>query len=202
MKKIAGILCLCLLLSMVLTGCKQAPDLQVFDNWLNDNEFSPGMNQKSMLYKIAKYQYLGKSLTPDSQFHERTGEGKWVGSSFWGLNNNNTSKDGTNHNYFHFYLQKNLDNLRYPGDVRIGDTKDECLKKLDLLDKKSNVSDIKIGNKTCELSINGSLLVYKESYDWIRTDNKTAKITRTIMLKFSNGLLDEVGITISEKYAS
>ena len=200
MKKSLVILCVLVVLSAVLTGCKKAPDLRVFNTWITDNEFIPGMSQKSLLYKISSYTYLGKNLTPDEQFQGESDEGYSVGSSFWGMNSNTTTTNGTVHAYQRFYVCKNLDNLEYPGGVMIGDSKKTCLEKLDLTDKRTNVDDIKIGNKTCEISLNENLLIYTENYDRLRDDGKTSEVTRTVMLKFAEDALSEVSVTISEKY--
>lgn len=200
MKKMVAIICVLFVLSTCLAGCKQKPDLKVFNRWVTDNGFTPDLDKKAFLYKISEYTYLGKSLTPDSQFTDQLDKGETVGSSFWGLNSNKTTSDGTVHEYFYFYVRKNLDNLQFPGGVKIGDSKDSCLVKLDLKDKNANVSDIKIGNKTCKISFVENILIYTENYDWLLDNNKTSKVTRTVMLKFSNNVLNEVGITISEKY--
>lgn len=200
MKKSLALVCVLVILATVLCGCKKDPDLKVFNIWITDNGFTPGMNAKSMLYKITTYTFLGKNLTPDGEFNDDLGEGYSAGSSFWGMNNNTTTKNGTVHAYSHFYVRKNLDNLQFPGGVKIGDSREDCLEKLDLTDKKTNVKDIRIGNKICEMSVSDSHLLYTENYDWLDSRDKTVKVTRTLILKFSGDSLDEVGVTVSEKF--
>ena len=199
MKKSLALVCVMVILATVLSGCIQKPDLKVFNSWLTDNGFTPGMSEKSMLFKISTYTYLGKALSADSQFVGEKDDVNQVGSSFWGLNSNSSTKNGTVHTYLNFYVRKNLDNLQFPGDVRIGDSKADCLKKLDLEGKRTNVKDITIGNKTCEMTMNDSNLVYTEVYNWLDSHDTTVSVTRTIMLKFQNDALYEVAITISEK---
>lgn len=201
MKKLLRIVCLVLIMSTVLAGCKQDPDLKVFNNWITDNGFSPSLTQKSMLFMISNYTYLGKSLTPDNQYMSEFDEGESVGSGFWGLNSNVTTKDGFVHSNLYFYVRKNLDNLVYPGGVKIGDSFDECMSKLGLADKKQNVQGIEIGTKTCELSLNGNILIYKESYDWMRDNGDISAVTRSVKLKFTSDQLSEVAVIITQRYA-
>ena len=189
MKKALRIICLILVLSTLMSGCKQDPDLEVFNNWLDDNGFSPSLTHKSLLYMISTYTYLGKNLTPDSQFISEFTDGYSEGSSFWGINSTEKTKDGVVHQNLYFYVRKNLDNMKYPGGIKIGDSFDECMRKLDLTDKKQNVQGIKIGSRNCELSLNGSIMVYKETYDWIHDNGKSVTVTRSVLLKFSSDTL-------------
>ena len=202
MKKLALVLCVLLLLSCGLTGCKAAPDVSVFSDWMTDNGFTPGMNEKSFISKVTKYTYLTKYLTPDELFNEDLGAGYSAGSTFWGMNSRQSTKDGVVTVYHYFHVRKNLDNLEFPGGIRIGDSRKECYNKLGLTDKNLNAKGMELGNKTCEISIVSNILVYNENYNWLRFNDKTANVTRTLILKFSGEALVDVGVSVEESYSA
>jgi len=197
MKRVFAILMIVVTLAVMFSGCKGEPNLKPFCDWLQDNGFMAGMGETAFGNHISEYYYEGKPLEQTREFYDvEGGTGTIIGTDVWKWKHEKTENNTKINN--HFSMKANLDGLELPCGVRLGDSKDSCMEKLGLENKRSDVKDVKAGRGTCDMTIGDNIITFKEHYDWYNDANQLVKVTRALTFKFMDNTLIEFSVTITE----
>ena len=198
MKKILAVLMVVVTVATMFTGCLPEPNLKPMCDWLQDNGFTAGLGELGFGDRISAFTYEGRPLEQSSELRDvEGGIGHIVTTDVWEWLHEETENNTRLNN--NFTITANLDNLELPCGVKVGDSKDDCIEKLGLKGKRTNITGLKAGRGTCDLTVTDTIITFKEHYDWFNDAGQKVQVTRALIFKFVDNNLMEFGITITEK---
>ena len=214
----ALILCLCL-----LAGCKASSNVREdfsadgFIEFLDNENFVPGVGQGDFIDQIGKYRYEGKSLSErlsDGFFYDGANGGGYrcLGMDL-GIENDFHIDEGQDVATYtnRFYTRVPLEGLQLPYGIDFTDDLDSVLSKLGILKSADELTEnVRLWQdgyreinwqKGTDKYETGTLL-FTQEYGITKSDGRPCKVVRSVFFSFigkTNGL-EKVGFSVVESY--
>lgn len=200
-----------------------------FSEFLDAENFVPGLSQGEFTSQMEQYKYQGKKITDIAAgyFYDGAyGGGYKAGGEQFGFHNDYTASEDRQYATYSnsFYTKTKLGGLTLPHDISFKDTLDKVLKKLEVnIDpyggfvsdaddegvmtlQSNSMSSLKLTN--CRLLPGASekptyayKLTYTESYQVTRADGREATATRSITMSFADdNKLGMFAMSVQEYY--